>query len=132
MIRHRCLTIHARIQPDFVATGGLAIKLEAAHLQFPSDLPVSEPCQPSHSRRDHNRLVSPFTGSRQTRGAIALAPGFDQFPGYVARNLKCLGNRPTLRYEAGKFIRRREKQAFRQFLNLDSNRQLHTSILPFV
>src|ERR1039458_7734539 len=126
MIRHGCVAIRARMESDFMAAGGLAVELESARLQFPRDLPVSEPCQPSHSRRDDDRVVSSFTGGRQARNAVALAPGFDQFPCDVARDLKGLGNRTPLCHEAGKFIRCRKEHAFRQFLNLDSNRQFHT------
>jgi hypothetical protein len=113
------------IEPDFMTARGLTVELEAAQLQLPNDFPVSKSSQTAHSSRDHDRVVPPFTGSRQVRNAIALAPGIDQFSSDVARDLECLGNGPPLRYEARKFIRGRKEQAFRQFLDLYSNRQFH-------
>jgi hypothetical protein len=109
MIRHRCIAIRAGIEPDFMATRGLTVELEAAQLQLPNDLFVPESCQAAHLRRDHDRVVSPFAGSRQVRDAVPLAASFDQCPGDVARNLQCFGNRPSLRYEAGKFIGGRQE-----------------------
>ena len=126
MIRKGCVAIRAGIKPDLMTAGGLPVELEAARLQFPRDLTISEPCPPSHSRRDDYCVVSSFTRSRQTRNAVTFAPGFDQFPRDVPRDLKCLSNRPSLRYQAGKLIRGRQEYAFRQFLNLNSNRQFHT------
>ena len=92
-----------------MATRGLTVELEAAQLQFRSDLPVSESGQAADLRRDHDRVVSPFAGSLQVRNAVPLAAGFDHFPGNVARDLQCFGNRPPLHYEAGKFIGGRQE-----------------------
>jgi hypothetical protein len=82
MIRHCGVAIRAGIEPDFMATGGLAVELEAGQPQFPSS--VSEPSKPSHSRCDDDREVSPLTRGRQTRNAVALALSVDQFPGDAA------------------------------------------------
>src|SRR5450759_1924030 len=48
MIRHRCITIRAGIEPDFMATRGLTVEFEAAQLQLPNDLSVPESCQAAH------------------------------------------------------------------------------------
>jgi len=92
-----------------MATGGLAVELEATHPQLPNDLTVSESRQPTHSGCDHDGIVAPFTGSRETWGSVAFAPGINQLPSDITRDLKRLGNRPTLRHEAGKFIRGRKE-----------------------
>src|ERR1039458_8984779 len=64
MIRHRGIAIRAGIEPDFMATRGLTVELEAAQLQLPNDLFLPESCQAAHLCRDHDRVVSPFAGSR--------------------------------------------------------------------
>ena len=108
-----------------MAASGLAVELEAANTQPSNYFPIPESAQTAHLCRDHDHVISPLTGCRQIRNAVSLAAGFDQFPGDVARDIERLGNRPPLRYKAGKFIRGRKKQAFRQFLDLYSNRQFH-------
>jgi hypothetical protein len=90
-------------------TCGLTGELEAAQPQLTNDITVPESCQAAHLRRDHDRVVSPFTGSRQVLNAVPLAASFDQFPSDVARDLQRFGNCPPLRYEAGKFIGGRQK-----------------------
>ncbi len=77
VIRQRCVTIRAGIEPDFMATGGLPVELESAYFQFPCNIAVSETCQPSHSPCDHDCVVSTLTSSRQTWNAVSLATRFD-------------------------------------------------------
>jgi hypothetical protein len=92
-----------------MATSGLAVKLEAAYFQLPHDLSVSESGQAAHSPGDHDCVVSPLTGSRQVRNAVAFAPSLNEFSGDVAGDIERLGDGPPLRDEAGKLIRRCEK-----------------------
>jgi hypothetical protein len=110
-----------------MATGALAVEFEAAHHLFPNDLAIAKPGQAAHLRRYHDGIVSALSGGREIRNAVPFAPGFDQFPGNVPCDLKSLGNRPPLRYETGKFVRGGKENAFRQFLNLYSNRQFYTT-----
>ena len=109
-----------------MAARGLAIEHKAARLQLPNDLSVPKPRKPAHSCGDHDRVVSPVMGSRQVRNPIALAPGFNQFPGDVAGDLERLGDGSPLGYEAGKFIRGRKEKAFWQLFHLYPNREFHT------
>ena len=109
-----------------MAASGLAVELESAGPEHPNDFFIPESCQAAHSRSDHDRVVPPVAGRRQVRNPVALAPSFDQFPGDIARDIERLGNCPPLRHEAGKLIRSRKEQAFRQFLDLYSNRQFYT------
>ena len=127
MIRNRCITIRARIEPDFMAPSGLAVELEAARLQLASDVSVPESSEAGHSGGDHDRVVSPLAGSRQIRNAVAFASSLNQFPRHVARNVERLRDGPALRNEAGEIVRGREEQALRQFLDLYVDRQLHTN-----
>jgi len=112
-----------------MAASGLAVKLESAHLQFPSNLSVSESCKTAHSRGDHDRVVSPLTGGRQIRDAVALTPSLNQFPRHVTGNIERLSNGPPLCDKSRKFVRCRKEQAFRQFFDLYPNRELHELIL---
>ena len=95
-----------------MAAGGLAVEYEAAQLQLPNDLSVTESRQAAHSCGDHDREVSPVIDTRQVRNTIALTPGFNQFPGDVACDVERLGNGSPLSYKAGKFIRGRKEKAF--------------------
>jgi len=130
MVRNRGIAVRLWIEPDFVAASGLTVELEATGPELTDDLSVPKSGQTAHLRRDHDQVISPFARCWQVRNPVAFAPSFDQFPSDIACDLKRLGNRPPLRYEARKLIRGREEQAFRQFLHLYSNRQLHTLILP--
>jgi hypothetical protein len=58
------------------------------------------------------------------RGATqqaAIASSVNELSGDVACDNECLGDCPPLRDEAGEFIRRGEKQPFRQFLHAYSD-----------
>jgi hypothetical protein len=105
-----------------MTTSGLPVELEATYLQLPNDFPVSESRQAAHSRGDHNRVVSALCGGRQIGHPVSLASSLNQFPSNVAGDVECLSNGPTLRDEAGEFIRGCEEQSFRQFLDLYPNR----------
>src|SRR3954452_12368115 len=37
MVRHSCVAVRFRIEPDLVTSSGLAVKSETAHLQLPDD-----------------------------------------------------------------------------------------------
>ena len=110
-----------------MAAGSLAVELEAAHFQLPDDFRVSESRETAHSRSDHDRVVPALTGGGQTRNTLRLTSGLNQLPSDVACNVKRLSNGPALRNEPGEFFRGCEKQALWQFLDLYSNRQLHTN-----
>ena len=49
------------------------------------------------------------TGGRQVWNSVASAPGLNQFPSDIARDLKRLGNGPPLRHQAGKLVRSRKE-----------------------
>lgn len=125
MVWHGCIKVRDGIKPDFVTTGSLAVEFETAHPQFPDDLAIAKAGQAAHLRSDHDGVVAALTGRREVWRAVALAPGLDQLPGNVTCDLQSLGNRPTLRYEAGKFIRSAKENPFRQLLDLYVNGQLH-------
>jgi hypothetical protein len=92
-----------------MAAGGLAVELEATHLQLPYDLSVPEASETAHSGRNDDCVVPPLTCRRQVQNAIALAPGFDQFPGNIAGDVERLSYGPSLCDEPRKFIRCREE-----------------------
>ena len=110
-----------------MATGGLAIELEAEQPQLPNNLPVSESFEARHSRRHDNRVVPPLGRSWQIRKAVAFAPRLNQLASDVASNIERLRNCPALRDQAWEFIRGCKEQSFRQLLDLYLNRQLHTN-----
>ncbi len=125
MVWHGSIEIRAGIKPNFMAAGRLAVEFESAHPQLPDDLAIAKPGQAAHLRGDHDGVVPALTGGREVRHAVSLASGFDQLPGNVASDLKSLGDRPTLRYEARKFIGSGKENSFRQFLDLYVNGQFH-------
>jgi hypothetical protein len=49
-----------------MAPCGLTVELEAAQPQLANDLFITESRQAARSRRDHNRVISPFTGLKAT------------------------------------------------------------------
>jgi len=88
----------------------LAVEFKAARLQFLDDFPISESCQATHLRGDHDHVVTPLSSRRKAQSALALASSFNQFACDVARDIEGLGNCPALRDETGEFFRGCEKR----------------------
>ena len=113
-----------------MATGSLAIELEATSLQLPNNLSIPKPREAAHSCGDYDSVVPPVVGSRKdlVTPPRSRAGALDQFPSKdVASDVRRLGDGSALGYEAGKFVRGRKEKALGQFLDLYPNRQFHTS-----
>ncbi len=48
MVGERGVTAGQRIEPDLLTDDGLAVELEAQHLQFANDVSLAESCKPTH------------------------------------------------------------------------------------
>jgi hypothetical protein len=127
MVGNRCVPVGRGIEPDFVTTGGLAIKLEAARLQLPNYFPLAESREPAHSGCDYDGVVAPLACARKILSAVPVAPGFDQLPRNIACDVERLGDSPPLGDQARNLFRGREEDSFRQLLHLYLNRYFHAT-----
>ncbi len=108
-----------------MTAGRLAVKLESTRLEFPYDIAIAETRETAHLRSHHDRVV-PAAGGRGERDfALPFAPGLDEFPSYIPCDLKRLCNRPPLRHQPREFVGCCQVKTFRQFINLDANREFH-------
>lgn len=88
MVRNVSVTICLGVEPNFVAARGLAVKTEAARLQFTDDFTVAVSGEPSRSRR------APITFLATSRAISSASAPSPRSSSEVARN-KPSGNTST-------------------------------------
>ncbi len=111
--------------PDFVATRGLAIKFEPTGPELPRNLSIAEPGKPAHLCRHYDGEVSLVRGRWQRELCVPLAARLDELSGDVPCDIQSLGDGSALRYQSRQFVGGCQVESFRQFLDLDTNNELH-------
>lgn len=88
VIRNGSVAVRFGVEPDFMATGSLAIKTETKHLEAPNDLTVTESRESTQSGiHDDHEIAALFAGW-QGRRSLTLATRLNQFPGHVPCNFQ--------------------------------------------
>lgn len=96
MVWNRSVSVGSGIEPDFVTTGGLAIKLKAALLQLTDYFPIAKTREPTHLGSNYDGVIPPLTGARKVLVVVSPTPGFDQFLRNIACDFERLGYGPPL------------------------------------
>jgi len=96
MVWNRSVSVGSGIEPDFVTTGGLAIKLKAALLQLTDYFPIAKTRGPTHLGSNYDGVIPPLTGARKVLVVVSPTPGFDQFLRNIACDFERLGYGPPL------------------------------------
>jgi len=127
MVRNSGVLVPAWMEPDLMTSCGMAVEHKTAGLE-PSDyLSVAEPGQAAHLCRHHDGVVLPLGSSGQRRSSLPFPAGFDELSGHIPRDIEGFRHSPALGHQTRQLLGRRQVQAFRKFLDLDLNRQLHAS-----
>lgn len=92
------------VEPDLMTAGGLPVEHEAAHLQFPYNLTVSETRKGVPLSGDNNCVIAALGSGGKSRHSVPVSPGLNELACYIASNFDGFGDRAALRDKARQFV----------------------------
>ena len=126
MIGDRRVAIRPGVEPDLVRTSGLPVEREPELPEAPSNTPVGESCQPTHSvATDHQGMIEGSPGLAQCRPLLAVGLGLKQLGADIASDLQSLGHGAALSYQAGDVVLGSQIYAFGQPFNVQVDDPFH-------